>query len=93
MTLHETIDARATAQNIFDIVRHDLAPGEVVAQVTGRLGQVGHELIDVIVLRRPVHPAACNRRIEAAAELIGVPIGSRQELADLLVVDPGRRAR
>ena len=49
MALHEVVDAHTAAQNVFDIVGDDLAAVEVVAQVVRRLGEVDHELVDVVL--------------------------------------------
>ena len=58
MALHEAVDAHATSENVFDIVRHDLAAVEVVAQVARRLGEIFDKLVDVVVFSRAVRLVA-----------------------------------
>ena len=80
----------AAAENVFDVVRDNLAAVEVVAQVVRRLGEVLDKLVDVVLLSRAVNPAAIERPIETAAKPIGVLLRPCQELPDLLVADPRR---
>ena len=58
---------------------------EVIAQVVCRLGEVRHEAVDVVLLARPIEPAPVERLVETLAEPIGVLLGPRQQVLDLLV--------
>ena len=72
MATHEAVDADAPSEDVFDIVRDNLAAVEVVAQVVRRFGEVHNELVDVVAFPRAVNVAAVKRPIETAAKLVGV---------------------
>jgi len=91
MALHEAVDADSTSENVFDVVRDDLAAVEVIAQVVRRLGEVHHQLVDAVVFSQAVNPAATEGPIQTVAKSIGVLLRSCQQSPDLLVVDPGHR--
>jgi hypothetical protein len=91
VALHEAVDAHAAPQDIFDIVGDDLAASEVVAKVVRALGELGDEMIDVVLRLRVVDRAVVQGPVETLAELIRSLLDSFQQLLDLFVVHASGR--
>ncbi len=90
---HEAVDALTAPQHVLDVARDNPLAVESRVQALGRLGEVGDGPIDGVFLLRAVEPAAIEGLVEAPAELVGFLLDPRQQLLDLIVVDPRRPVR